>query len=209
MTKLSGAANFALSANGSLVYEAGDVVASAERNLVWVDRQGREEAFPARRRERMCILDFSGWSRVALDIRDKASDIWVWALRSSDTPASDLRSRLEPRSRLDAEWSAADFFCGVRWCRESVLAGGRWFGKPDRLTTARPVSPRCRTRSHPTARNCCLGSPASRRSTSSHASARRGEKADSTVECRPQRAQRRGLARWAVARVSVQRVWCQ
>ena len=40
MTKGSGAANFALSRGGWLVYVKGDATDGALRNLVWVDREG-------------------------------------------------------------------------------------------------------------------------------------------------------------------------
>ncbi len=47
LTKLSGVADFSVSANGSLVYVAGTAAAGNTRTLVWVDRDGREEPVPA------------------------------------------------------------------------------------------------------------------------------------------------------------------
>ena len=169
VTKLSGAANFALSANGSLVYEAGDVVASAERNLVWVDRQGREEAVPGAEKRAYVYPRISpDGSRVALDIRDKASDIWVWHFaRRTLQPLT-----FDPGLNRGVVWTPNGqrlIFSAESDGVESLFwqeADGS--GKPERLTTSKPgpVSPKCRTRLHPTARNCCTASPASRRSTS-------------------------------------------
>ena len=54
VTKGSGAANFDLARDGSLVYMAGTAGALAQRTLVWVDREGREEPLetPARAYQR-------------------------------------------------------------------------------------------------------------------------------------------------------------
>ena len=45
-TKPSGAADFALSQNGSLAYLSSDETGGTSRTFVWVDRQGREEPLP-------------------------------------------------------------------------------------------------------------------------------------------------------------------
>ena len=78
MTKVTGAANFAMSSNGSLVYASGESVAGNERGLVWVDRQGREEAIPAPKRLYAYPRISPDGTRVALDIRDQENDIWLW-----------------------------------------------------------------------------------------------------------------------------------
>jgi Tol biopolymer transport system component len=136
VTKLSGAANFALSANGSLVYEAGDVVANAERNLVWVDRQGREEAVPGAERRAYVYPRISpDGSRVALDIRDKRSDIWVWHFaRRTLQPLT-----FDPGLNRGVVWTPNSqrlIFSGESEGVESLFwqeADGS--GTPDRLTT--------------------------------------------------------------------------
>ncbi len=46
VTKLSGAANFDLARDGSLAYVSGAGGGQTPRSLVWVDREGREEALP-------------------------------------------------------------------------------------------------------------------------------------------------------------------
>ena len=46
----TGAANFSISANGTLVYAPGTGSGSVERSLVWVDREGGEEPIDVPRR---------------------------------------------------------------------------------------------------------------------------------------------------------------
>ena len=74
-----GAANYAVSRSGTLVYvpAAGT---QTPRSLVWVDRKGKET--PIRRR---CACTTSprlspDGTRVALTIRDQENDIWIWDL---------------------------------------------------------------------------------------------------------------------------------
>ena len=78
ITKPSGATNFAIAADGTLVYESGNTAVSVERSLVWVDRDAAR---------RHCRLKKKGYvyprispdgSRVALDIRDADNDVWCW-----------------------------------------------------------------------------------------------------------------------------------
>ncbi len=78
MKTISGAANFSLSRDGSLVYLAGDAQAGA-RPLVWVDRQGREAPIPAPSRAYFFPRLSPDGRRVALDVRDQENDIWIWA----------------------------------------------------------------------------------------------------------------------------------
>jgi serine/threonine-protein kinase len=80
LTKSSGAADFAVAQDGSLVYLAGTQAGSIARTLVWVDRQGREEAVNAPPRAYNYPRVSPDGTRVALDIRDQENDIWVWDL---------------------------------------------------------------------------------------------------------------------------------
>jgi serine/threonine-protein kinase len=80
MTKPSGAANFDLSANGTLVYVAAGGTGLERRTLVWVDRTGREEAIPAPPRAYLYPRISPDGKKVALDVRDEQSDIWIWDL---------------------------------------------------------------------------------------------------------------------------------
>jgi hypothetical protein len=78
LVKPTGFANFALPSNGVLAYETGDPASSAERSLVWVDRQGREETIAAPKRSYVYPRISPDGKRVALDIRDQQNDIWMY-----------------------------------------------------------------------------------------------------------------------------------
>ena len=80
MTASNGLVQFSLSANGSLLYAAGDSQGAVSRSLVWVDRQGQEEAIPAPARTYAYLRLSPDGTKVALDIRDQENDIWVWDL---------------------------------------------------------------------------------------------------------------------------------
>ncbi len=71
-----GAAHASFSDSGSLVYVQGG--ADVNRNLVWVDRDGREEALSAEPRAYTYPRIAPDGSQVALDVRDQESDIWIW-----------------------------------------------------------------------------------------------------------------------------------
>jgi eukaryotic-like serine/threonine-protein kinase len=79
LTKPSGAADFSVSGQGTLVYVAGDM-AGPRRSLVWVDRQGHEERISAEPRAYVYPRLSPDGTRIALDARDQDSDIWVWDL---------------------------------------------------------------------------------------------------------------------------------
>jgi len=80
MTSGTGAANYAISRNGTLVYVpgGGQAVGGATRSLVWVNRQGREEPLKMQPRAYAVPRLSPDGARLALDIRDQDSDIWVW-----------------------------------------------------------------------------------------------------------------------------------
>ena len=80
MVKASGAAAFSISDNGRLVYLLGGGGAGAQRSLVWVDRQGREEPIAAPLRSYVYPRISPDGARVVLDIRDEENDLWVWDL---------------------------------------------------------------------------------------------------------------------------------
>jgi serine/threonine-protein kinase len=80
ITKPLGAANFAVSEDGSLAYVPGTVSSSAERSLVWVDRQGQEEileAVPAAYETPRVSPD---GRYVAMEIRSENPDVMVYDL---------------------------------------------------------------------------------------------------------------------------------
>ena len=87
-----GAAEFAVSRNGVLVYQPSGAEADAKRSLVWVDRRGQEQAIAAPRRSYVSARLSPDGTRVALDIRDEENDTWVWDL----TRATMTRLTFEP-----------------------------------------------------------------------------------------------------------------
>ena len=145
VTKVTGAANFAMSRDGSLVYESGDVASIAERTLVWVDRQGREEVIAAAPKRSYAYPRISpDGTRVALDIRDQENDIWVWDLTRPNltqvtfdpglnravvwTPDGKLVFSAERDGTVPLFWQAAD-----------------GSGSPERLTDGQPGRPQIPT----------------------------------------------------------------
>ena len=108
----TGAANFALAGNGSLVYVTGSGAgAGAQRALVWVDREGREEPLAMPLGPYRSPSVSPDGRRVALDvIHPENSDIWVHDLvRGTETllttdPANDTAPLWTP----DGEWVVFD-----------------------------------------------------------------------------------------------------
>ncbi|HET9358827.1 MAG TPA: protein kinase, partial [Vicinamibacterales bacterium] len=76
----TGAAGFTVSGNSTLAYMPGGAGgADVERSIVWVSRQGREDAIKGAPLRGYFTLRLSpDGARVALDIRDQENDIWVW-----------------------------------------------------------------------------------------------------------------------------------
>ena len=75
----TGAADYAVSDNGTLVYIRGE--ASTQSNtLVWVDRAGRELPLAAPPRNYNYPRLSPDGTRVALDVRDQELDVWIWDL---------------------------------------------------------------------------------------------------------------------------------
>jgi len=73
--------HYALAGDGSLVYiKAPAFGAVPPRTLVWVNRQGREEAIKVPPRAYTYARLSPDGTRVALDVRDEQSDIWIWDL---------------------------------------------------------------------------------------------------------------------------------
>ncbi|HET9363190.1 MAG TPA: hypothetical protein VFO58_25750, partial [Vicinamibacterales bacterium] len=79
MTKPSGAANYAVSGAGTLVYiGAGVSEMTAPRALLWVDRKGREEPTGAPLRAYGTPRLSPDGTRVAAEIYGPSTDIWIW-----------------------------------------------------------------------------------------------------------------------------------
>ena len=80
---LTGAAHFAVSGDGALVYAPKDAVERVQlRTLVWVDRREREEPLTAPPRPYFDPRLSPDGTRVALDTNDEEDDIWIFDLAS-------------------------------------------------------------------------------------------------------------------------------
>jgi serine/threonine-protein kinase len=82
MIKPTGAANYAVSRQGTLFYVPGGVsVQMSPRSLVWVDRKGQEEPITAPLRAYNHPRISPDGTRLLLGITDQESnDIWIWDL---------------------------------------------------------------------------------------------------------------------------------
>ena len=79
MMKPTGAANYAVSRLGTLVYmPPGPSAQTTPRSLVWVDRKGHEESLKAPLRAYGNPRVSPDGTRVATEIYDQNSDIWIW-----------------------------------------------------------------------------------------------------------------------------------
>jgi eukaryotic-like serine/threonine-protein kinase len=76
-----GLLDFDVSADGTLVYQSNSAVQSKE--LLWVDRQGREESMGAPARAYLYPRISPDGNRVAIDVSESGADrdIWIWDLR--------------------------------------------------------------------------------------------------------------------------------
>ena len=108
MIKPTGAANYAVSRQGTLFYVPGGVsVQMSPRSLVWVDRKGHEEPINAPLRALWLSCAYRPTVRVVLlGITDQESnDIWIWDLaretlrRLTFAPGSDSLAFWTPDSR--------------------------------------------------------------------------------------------------------------
>ena len=80
LMKPSGAASFSVSRSGALAYVAGGRAPQRMYTLVWVDRQGREEALGTPPREYVYPRTSPDAMKIAVDIRGQDRHIWMWDL---------------------------------------------------------------------------------------------------------------------------------
>jgi serine/threonine-protein kinase len=91
--KAAGAADFAAAGDGTLAYIAG--AASAQRRLVWIDRDGARTVLPAPLHSYTIPRISPDGTRIALDVREQRVNIWIWDIarqtltRLTDTPSFD------------------------------------------------------------------------------------------------------------------------
>jgi eukaryotic-like serine/threonine-protein kinase len=159
ITKPLGAANFALASNGTLVYEAGDPRTSADRTLVWVNREGREEAIAAPRRSYVYPRISPDGKRVGLDIRDQQNDIWIWDFARLTLS----RLTFDPGLNRAIAWtpdSRRVVFSAEREGSESLFsqpADGS--GSPEQLTNTTPDRPQGPLSISPDGKSLVFGEP--------------------------------------------------
>lgn len=113
-TTPTGAAEFAVAADGTLVYaDAPPGTGLTVRTLVWVDRMGREQPIAAPPRAYMHPRISPDGTRVALWADDQESDVWMW----------DLARRTLARFTFDP---------GIDNFRYGRRMGGAWSSVPTR-----------------------------------------------------------------------------
>ena len=132
-----GAVNFAVSQQGTLAYLPTSAGPQNDlRSLVWVTRQGREEPIALPRRPYAVARLSPDESRVALDVREQNSDIWIWDVGrqtqtrlTNDAPA-DMSPVWTPDGRRLIWSSARDNDIGNLYWQASDGTGSA-----ERLTT--------------------------------------------------------------------------
>ena len=103
MTTTAGAAHYAVSRSGTLIYAPGG--SGAQQSMVWVDRKGREEPIHVPARAYSLPRLSPDGTRVVLTIWDPDADLWIWdlarerATRLTFDPANDLGPVWTPDSR--------------------------------------------------------------------------------------------------------------
>jgi len=83
MALSTGAANFRIARAGTLAYIPGGTAGGigAARSLVWVTREGREEAVDAPPRAYGTLRLSPDETQIAADIREQPPNIWIWNVR--------------------------------------------------------------------------------------------------------------------------------
>ena len=143
-----GAAEFSVSDTGTLVYLPGTLdAAGATRTLAWMDRTGREQPIKAEPRGYFALRLSPDGTRLALDIRDQKSDIWVWNLaRETLTPltfepSGDVLPVWTPDSRRVVFSSARSGVLNVYWQAADGTGAAERLATSDRPQVATSFSP--------------------------------------------------------------------
>jgi eukaryotic-like serine/threonine-protein kinase len=124
-------AEFAVSNDGKLVYAVG--LDRPQRNLVWVDRQGREEPLGTPPGEYAYPRLSPDGTRVALDVPGANRDIWVWDIkrRLLERFTSDPTENVLPAWSPDGKHLA--FASGLSGVPNIYIQRSDGSGKPERL----------------------------------------------------------------------------
>ena len=132
---LTGTANYGVSADGTLAYLRGQR-ATQLRTLVWVDREGNEEAIDIPRENYTSVRISPDGRRAVLDTFDENMDIWIWDFerRSREQITRSLTLNGTPIWSLDGDsiaWSRAQSGTMQEIYWQSVSGAG----VPQALTT--------------------------------------------------------------------------
>jgi serine/threonine-protein kinase len=137
VTSNSGAADFGVASDGTLVYVDAPSGATA-RILVWVDRTGKEEPIAAPARAYIQPRISPDGTRVALSIADQQGDIWIWDLlrrtglkRLTYDPGVDQTPIWTPDGQRIVFGSQKDASVSNLWWKAADGSGA-----PKRLTTS-------------------------------------------------------------------------
>jgi hypothetical protein len=140
-TTPEGASDFVVAADGTLAYvDAPNATSSAARTLVWVDRQGREEALAAPPRPYFHPRVSPDGTQVAVAIDDQENDIWAWDLgrRTLD------RLTFDPAPDFAPLWTADGrrlvFFSGREHGGDLFSEPADGSGSAERLSAGGPPS---------------------------------------------------------------------
>jgi eukaryotic-like serine/threonine-protein kinase len=140
VTLPTGAAEFDVAHDGTLVYVASGGSSEAPRTLVWVDRQGRETPVSAPPRPYSTVRLSPEATRVAVEIEDDNNDIWVWDFarealtRVTKDPGLDQSPIWMPDGRRLVYSSHAEGALGSLFWQAADGSGA-----PERLTESRSV----------------------------------------------------------------------
>ncbi|HMD33760.1 MAG TPA: hypothetical protein VKH42_02275, partial [Vicinamibacterales bacterium] len=133
----TGAANYAISTNGTLVFVPGSALNVANtRRMVWVDRGGHEEPLAAPPKPYGVVRISPDGTRIAVDVRDQEGDIWVWDIahqtstRLTFDPSTDQHPVWTPDSRRIVFTSVREGAANLYWHYADNT------GRDERLTTS-------------------------------------------------------------------------
>ena len=127
---VTGAANADISRTGVLVNLPVEEGPGGVRTLVWVDRDGTENALAAPPRDYVYPRLSPDGRRVILDARDEENDVWVWDLRRETLMRLTFEADADYLGMWTARRAAGRVRLDPRWqCPEPLLARGRRDGR--------------------------------------------------------------------------------
>lgn len=125
----------------------GDFSSTARRTLVWVDRQGREEAIAAPPRNYIYARLSPDGTRIALDIQDDNRDVWVWDLargtltRLTFDPSPDRSPVWTPDGQRSIFSSDRDGPANLFWQAANGIGNAERLTESTKVQFAQTVSP--------------------------------------------------------------------